>query len=158
MTISVQKASIRHLAEIQQLNLRLFEKEQKAFCSDLDLNWTYSINWTNYFTERINWQDSVIYIAKDEEKVIAYLCWAITEAESYRLILDPVAELENMYVDVSYSWQWIWSKLYSIFLEWCLKKWVKKIRVEASIDNTEAIHFYQKQWAKSYSIRLEHNI
>ena len=158
MTISIQKASLSNLSDIQQLNLRLFEKEQKEFCSDLDINRTYSDNWSNYFTERINWQDWAIYIAKDQEKTIAYLCWAITEAESYRLILDPVAELENMYVDTAYRWQWIWGELYSIFLEWCKEKWVKKIRVEASIDNIEAIQFYKKQWAKSYSMRLEHTI
>lgn len=158
MTISIQKASLSNLSDIQELNLCLFEKEQKEFCSDLDLNRTYSNNWINYFTERINWQDWVIYIAKDQEKIIAYLCWAITEAESYRLIPDPVAELENMYVDIIYRWQWIWSRLYSSFLEWCKEKWVKKIRVEASIDNIEAIQFYQKQWAKSYSMRLEHTI
>jgi len=74
MEITIKKATIDDLKEIQELSLKLFEKEYKEYDSSLDLDWTLGKTGTKFFKNRITKEDGCVLIAIVENKVVGYLC------------------------------------------------------------------------------------
>jgi ribosomal protein S18 acetylase RimI-like enzyme len=154
MKVTIELAKEKDLKDIQHLNHLLFIKEHKEYDSSFNLDWTFSDTWTNYFKNHIIEKDYCIFLAKDSNKIIWYLAWWICQVPSYRTIKSQ-AELENMIILESYRNQWVWSGLMNKFLEWARSKWVQKVTVTASAENSEWINFYRKAWFREYDVRLE---
>lgn len=157
MEITIKKATIDDLKEIQELSLKLFEKEYKEYDSSLDLDWTLGKTGTKFFKNRITKEDGCVLIAIVENKVVGYLCGWLKKAESYRK-LPTIAELENTFVLVDFRSKGAGGKLYREFVKWFKSKGVGKIKVEASAQNELGIKFYRKNNFKDYSLILETNI
>lgn len=154
MEIQIKKACLDDLEKIQELNLKLFKKEYKEYDSLLDLNWTFWEAGSKYYKDKITKNNNCVLIAIFENEIVWYLCAWLTKDESYRK-LPVVAELENIFVLKEFRSKGIWKKLYNKFLEWCKRKNVWKIRVEASIQNKLAIKFYRENNFKDYTLILE---
>jgi len=154
MEVVIREATITDLQDIQKLNLKLFEKEHKEYDPLLDLNWTFGQIGTKYFQDRIKKDDGFVVVAIVKNRTVGYLCGGITKAEDYR-ILPVVAELENTYVLSDVRSQGIGKQLYGRFIEWCKRKKVGKIRVEATAQNELAIKFYDNNGFKDYTLVLE---
>ena len=154
MDVLIKTATITDLQKIQELNFKLFKKENKEYDSSLNLNWTFGEFGTKYFQDKISKNNSCVFIAIIKNKIIGYLCGGLTKAETYR-ILPVVAELENMFILDEFRSNGIGTKLYNEFLKWCKTKKVDKIRVNASAQNELAINFYKNNNFKEYALILE---
>jgi GNAT superfamily N-acetyltransferase len=154
MEAIIKTATLNDLQKIQELNLKLFEKENKEFDSLLNLDWTFGEAGTKHYQDRISKDDGCIFVAIVDNKIVGYLCGGLTKAEEYR-ILPIVAELEDTFVLDEFRSKGIGKQLYNKFIEWCKTKNVGKIRVEASAQNALAIKFYRNNNFKDYSLALE---
>ena len=84
MEILIKKAEIQDLKRVQELNLELFKKEYKEYDNLLNLDYTFWKTGTKYYKDRIIKDDWCIYICKINNKIIGYICWAISKGEDYR--------------------------------------------------------------------------
>ena len=142
MDATIKTATMDDLQTVQELNLKLFEKEHKEFDSLLNLDWTFGKTGTKYYQDRISKDDGCVFVAIVDNQIVGYLCGGLTKAEDYR-ILPIVAELENTFVLDEFRSKGIGKQLYNKFIDWCKTKNVGKIRVEASAQNELAIKFYR---------------
>lgn len=157
MDVIIKTATMDDLQKVQELNLKLFEKEQKEFDSLLNLDWTFGKTGTKYYQDRISKDDGCVFVAIVDDKIVGYLCGGLTKAEDYR-ILPIVAELENTFVLDEFRSKGIGKQLYDKFIDWCKTKNVGKIRVEASAQNELAIKFYRNNNFKDYTLILESDL
>jgi ribosomal protein S18 acetylase RimI-like enzyme len=156
MDITIKNATLNDLQKVQELNLKLFEKEYKEYDSLLNLDWTLGKVGTKYYKDRISKDDGCVLIAIVDNKIVGYLCGGLIpkKAEAYRN-LPIMAELENTFVLNEFRSKGIGKKLYDEFIKWCKTKGVGKIKVEASAQNELAIKFYRANNFKDYTLVLE---
>jgi ribosomal protein S18 acetylase RimI-like enzyme len=154
MEVTIKKATMDDLKKVQELNLKLFEKEHKEYDPSLNLNWVFSKVGTKYYKGRISQESGCVLIATVDNKIIGYLCGGLTKAEEYRN-LPIVAELENTLVLDEFRSKGVGKKLFNEFMDWCKTKNVGKIRVEATSQNELAIKFYRNNNFKDYTLVLE---
>ena len=154
MDITIKNATINDLQKVQELNLKLFEKEHKEYDSLLNLKWTFGEVGTKYYQDRISKEDGCVLVAIVDDEIVGYLCGGLKKAEEYRN-LPIVAELENTFVLNEFRSQGIGKQLYNEFINWCKTKNVGKLRVEASAQNELAIKFYRNNNFKDYTLILE---
>ena len=157
MDATIKTATMDDLQTVQELNLKLFEKEHKEFDSLLNLDWTFGKTGTKYYQDRISKDDGCVFVAIVDNQIVGYLCGGLTKAEDYR-IMPIVAELENTFVLDEFRSKGIGKQLYNKFIDWCKTKNVGKIRVEASAQNELAIKFYRNNNFKDYTLVLESDI
>ena len=156
--VKIRPATINDLKDIQNMNLKLFEKEIKEFDDTLNSNWTFGKEGTDYFEGRITEEDGCVLVACDDDKIIGYLSGGIhNEKISYR-ILPKFAELENMFIVEEFRNTGIGSMLCKNFAEWCKQKGVGRLRVVASSKNTNGINFYKKNGFADYDLVLEKDL
>ena len=103
---------------------------------------------------RIERNDGITLIAREDGEAVGYLVGGMVTPEDYRTITS-VAELENMYVNESVRGKGVGGKLVKQFEDWCAEKGVQRIRVVASSGNSSAIKFYEAHGAKAVSVVLE---
>jgi len=155
--ITIKKAKISDLKKVQELNLRLFKKEYEEYDGLLNLDWTFGKEGENYYMKRILEDDGCVYLAFKSDEIVGYLCGGLKKLQTYRNIFSS-AELENMYVLKNFRSRGIGTELYRQFYKWCQEKGVKKIKVEASVQNKGAIDFYQKNNFLNYTLVLESDV
>ncbi len=153
----VRRAVVKDLKRIQELNLLLFEKEFAEYDNSLSLDWTFGKVGSKYFKDAITKEDSCVFVVEDGGKVVGYLAGGECSVEDYRK-LSKVAELNDMLVLEEFRGKGVGKMLYSAFVDWCRKRGVKRVRVEATAQNKEAIEFYRKVGIKDYSLVLEGEI
>lgn len=154
MEPTIKLATIENLKEIQKLSLLGFERELKEFDNTLNREWSFSKDGEDYFKKSIMNDDRCVFVAFIDDKIIGYLEGGVNQSGSNR-ILSKFAELEYMFVMAEYRSMGIGTKLYRAFVEWCKKKGVKRLRVEASAKNVAAISFYEKHGFVEYDLILE---
>jgi hypothetical protein len=69
MDVIIKNATIDDLGRVQELNLKLFENEQKEYDSLLNLDWTFGEIGTKYYQDRISKEDGCILIAIIDKKL-----------------------------------------------------------------------------------------
>jgi len=157
--MEIRKAVIGDLKRIQELNLMLFEKEQKEYDELLDLDWTFSKEGTKYFQDKISKDEGCVFVAVVDGKIVGYICGGLMRAGAYgRLPSVVAAELDNTLVLDGFGSKGIGKKLYNKFVDWCKSKNVKKVMVYADTHNDLAIKFYRNNNFKDYSLLLEADI
>jgi len=154
MKVVIKNATIDDLQKVQELNLKLFQKEYKEYDPLLNLKWTFGKEGTKYYKNRILKDDGCVLIAIVKDEIVGYLCGGIKKAEVYRN-LPIVAELENTLVLEKFRSRGIGKQLFDEFIKWCKNKKVGKVRVEASAQNERVIKFYRTNNFKDYTSVLE---
>lgn len=157
MEFIIKIATINDLAVIQELNLKLFEKEYTEFDDTLDCGWTFGEDGESYFKKHITEDDSCVFVAFIHNLVIGYLAGGLAEKDPSR-VLPKFAELESMFVLDEYRGQGVGKKLYETFVDWCKQKGVGRLRVIASCQNISGINFYRKNSFLDYDLILETKI
>ncbi|MFA5934408.1 MAG: GNAT family N-acetyltransferase [Candidatus Paceibacterota bacterium] len=152
--ITIRKANLADLKSIQNFNYELCLKENKEYDQTINTDYPFTKEGENYFKSRIESDNSLVLIAKKDEKVAGYFIGSIITNEDYRTITS-IAEAENMYIDENSRKQGIGSKLIQQFESWCNDKKIQTIRFVASAKNIEAIEFYKKRGAEEINITLE---
>lgn len=154
MEIEIKKADITYLKDIQDLNNYLFELEYNKFDPALKVGWTFEEDGEKYFNNMFN--NEIVYIALDRDKVVGYLAGSINIQGSY--VTKTLAEVDNMFVLEQYRKYGIGTKLISEFKEYCSKNKIEELKVTASAKNKNAIEFYTKNGFNEFEITLKQKV
>ncbi len=73
MDVAIRQATLNDIQKVQELNLKLFEKEQKEYDHLLDMNWTFSAAGTKYYQDRISQDDGCVLVAIVEKSLATYV-------------------------------------------------------------------------------------
>lgn len=133
------------------IEIKKYDQENASVCNDLltklindetkyDENLKNNIIINNYYN-KLN-ENSVIYIAFINNKVVGYIYGYVTEDI---LVKEKTAKLDALYVIEEYRGNKIASKLIEEYKNWCFSKEVKYIEVTAWNDNIDATKIYLKQ-------------
>jgi diamine N-acetyltransferase len=152
MDIQIHKANPTDLNEVLALNKKLFEFERQ-FGSTYNLDWTYSECGQEYYKKRLENERAIVLIAKTGSKSVGYILGFI-DTYSYRSV-NPILEIENMFVEEAYRRQGIGKKLAQELLVQAKNRGVKRIRVGALAQNTNAIKFYKSLGLSEFEVFLE---
>ena len=149
--IIIRPARPGELKIVQDLNHELFLSDQRHF-GDLNLDWPYQEDGEEYFTQLVNGESGVCYVAEVEGKVIGYAAGGIMYKHS--AYNGKRAELENMFVKAEYRSQGIGGKLVDAFFAWAKSQQADMAVVNAFSPNTQAIAFYEHAGFEPYSVYL----
>ena len=133
------------------IEIKKYDQENARVCNDLltklikdetkyDENLKNNIIINNYYN-KLN-ENSVIYIAFINNKVVGYIYGYVTEDI---FVKEKTAKLDALYVIEEYRGNKIASKLIEEYKNWCFSKDVKYIEVTAWNDNIDATKIYLKQ-------------
>lgn len=153
--MEIISARIEHLDQIQNLSSKLILDDYENYDKTVDINRSHSEDWENFFRNWIIDNNSCIYIAIDNNKVIWYVYGWIYSSVSWRIWTKHIAELYNFFVDEEYRSAGVGWKLYQSFLDWVKLQNVDRLKVVASAANQQAIKFYKKNSFEEYTITLE---
>ncbi len=151
MEISIKKADITYLKDIQNLNNQLFKLEHNNFDPALKVGWTFEKDGEKYFKDMLN--NEIVYVALDKDNVVGYLAGSTNIQGSY--VTKSLAEVDNMFVLEKYRKYGIGSKLINKFKEECLQNRIEEVKVTASAKNKNAINFYKKNGFNEFEITLK---
>lgn len=150
----IRKATMEDLSSIQELNNKLFEYEYQNFDSNLAIGWPYTKKGLDYFTDAI--KNQLVLVAQDENMIIGYLAGTLNVKPSY--VLEPYAEIDNIYILESYQNLGVGSKLILEFKEYCFNHEIFEMKVTANAKNKNAILFYMKNHFEDFEITLKSKI
>lgn len=156
MKYEIRSSELEDLERVQELSVRLSEKEAEEFDATIDPEWNTSEEATQYFKERITDEDGFAVVVEDDQ-VVGYAVGSIRDAEAYREDLQ-VAGLESMYVEPEYRSQGIGTEFMEEFEEWAENSNADRMRVEVTSQNREGIRFYEKNGLKDYARIMEKKI
>jgi ribosomal protein S18 acetylase RimI-like enzyme len=152
MDVIIKTATMNDLKKVQELNLKLSKKEQKEYDHLLNLE----EDTTKHYTNRISKENSCVFVAVVNKKIVGYLCGKLAKTGSFgRLPTISVAEIESFFVLDKYRSKGVGKKLYEKFIKWCKIKKVDKARLDVHPQNKLAIKFYKKDKFKDYYLTLE---
>jgi len=139
--VIIKTATMEDIKKIQELSFKLSKKEQKEYDSLLDLRKDES----KHYKDRISQDDSCVFVAIVNKKIIGYLCGKLAKTGSFgRLPTVSVAEIETFFVLDKFRSKGIGKKLYEKFIEWCKAKKVNKARLDVHHQNKLTLKFYRK--------------
>lgn len=151
--MKIRKAKREDFERLLELNQKLFLYE-KQFGNTYDEEWPYSEKGRVYFASRI--ENGIVLVAEINKRIVGYVCSYI-DSYSFRLI-NPVAEIENLFVEEGFRNNKIGSKLISESMKLFKKKKVGLVKVGAMEKNVKTIDFYLKNRFIRHSIFLEKEI
>lgn len=151
MNIDIRPAIIGDLESILKLNKALFDYETN-FNTEYNLDWTYSEVGRSYFTRRIEEDKNIALVAEDNGEVVGYI--VVTLYSQPFLKENPIAELENMFVDESYRGKGIGKRLVEKAKRLAKEKGAKRFKVEAAAQNEKAIKFYKSCGFEDFDVTL----
>jgi GNAT superfamily N-acetyltransferase len=154
LSVSIEKATLDDLKDIQSLNQELCTKENVDFDPTIDPQYPFTQKGEEYFRSRIEASDGLSLIVREGNEAVAYLVGGMVMPEDYRSV-KTIAELENMYVRETMRGKGIGGKLIQQFEDWCKTNNVERIRIVASAQNNQALKFYEAHGAKPVSVTLE---
>ena len=152
--ISIRKANLKDLENIQKLNHELFVLEKQNFDSTLVTDWPLSQEGKKYFKELI--QKEYVIVATDNSHIIGYLAGSINDKCSYSNV--QYGEINNMFVDGKNRGQGIGKALINEFKKYCYEQNIHNLKVVASAKNKNARNFYQKYGFDEFDITLTMSI
>lgn len=151
--IVIKKGNINDLSIVQKLNQDLFDFEI-PWHSTYNREWPYQERGIQFFTDRLNEKDGIIFIAFVNDRPIGYLCGGWLRSYTFR-VEKLFSQLDNMFIQQEFRNKGVGKKLLDEFIKWSKEKGVSVIRVDAVYENTKALEFYRKKNFKDHSIILE---
>jgi len=156
--ISVRIGTLKDLEKVQQLNQELFTYEIDNKLHDAyNPDWSFAKEGETYFRKRLAAENGgVVFIAEDEGEIVGYL--AAKYADYSFRSENPIAEIENIFVEDAYRRKNVGTLLFEQFKNWCVENGVKRAKVTAAYPNLSAREFYESLGFGSSSITLERKI
>ena len=152
--ITIRKANIEDLQQIQNLNKLLFELEFENYDSTLDTAWPVSEEGTEYFRDAI--ENGITLVAIIDGEIAGYLIGSLNTQNTYNKYKQ--AELDNMCILEEYRKLGIGSRLFEEFKAICQENDIKELKVVASYKNINAINFYKKNGFEEADIALKQSL
>ncbi|HUD11716.1 MAG TPA: GNAT family N-acetyltransferase [Candidatus Saccharimonadia bacterium] len=160
MSVLIRRGSPSDLAQVQRLNQALFKHERDAGFYEGELfnvQWPYEQAGTHYFTACLgSSKSSSLFLATSGREPVCYLAGS-SSSKSY-LLSNPIAEIENMFVEAEYRDKGIGGQLVQAFIEWARAAGAARLRVGAFAKNSEAIRFYERNAFEPHELILEQSL
>ena len=157
MSTEIREAKVEDLEAIQELSIKLSDKEAEEFDPTIDPEWNSTEEAVDYYRKRINEENGFAMVAEDDGQITGYVLGSITDTEAYREDLN-IAELGSMYILPEYRSQGIGTELMEQFNSWSKEKDADRLRVEATAQNEDAIRFYRDNGFEDYALTLEREL
>lgn len=154
--IEIRTAIKSDIPSIKKLNHLLVDYDRQ-FDKTIQPHWIESEDGKQFLEERLHHDDSVVFIADNDNQVVGYLIGCVTEAASYRTI-KWLGELEEMFVLPEFRSQYLGKQLVTHFVNWCKNKNLTTIKVEVSAGNERGLHFYRQNDFIDFNFILERTI
>ena len=152
MQINVRVATIEDLEKITHFNQSLFTYEHQ-YSTSYNQGWPASSDGQAFFAKRLNQIGGFVLAAEIEDQMVGYLAIGI---KMYAFRTDnPMAEIENMFVEHDYQRRGVGSQLMEEAERMCLEKGVKRIKVETLDRNIPSLNFYNKHGFSAHDMILE---
>ncbi len=151
----IRQATINELKVVQDLNYKLFVHDY-GYDPVLDVDWPYSKEGEEYFTDKVSGKSGICFIALEDDKLVGYIAGSMMKPDSTRSV--SVASLDNMLVEEEYRGNGIGTSLLEHFKKWAKAKGAGSVEVSAYFNNKKAIRFYQSVGFKKLAINLEKKI
>lgn len=152
--ITIRRAKLDDLYEIQRLNNELFNIELKNYDDSLKEYWPISKEGEAYFRGKI--LNDVVIVACLEDDPIGYLAGSLKTQYSYNKTIQ--AEIDNMCLKEEFRHLGIGKRLVKAFKNICLDNDINEIKVTASFNNKSAINFYKEFGFEEAEITLKQKI
>lgn len=155
MGAEIREAELEDTGRIQELSVRLSEKEREEFDPTIDPDWNTTGEATDYFRKRI--YEGLAYVAVKDSRVVGYLIGAVNGSEEYREELT-VAEIESMYLLPDYRGKGIGTDLAERFEQEAKELGADRLRVEVTSENQRGHEFYRSLGLEDYAITMEKEV
>ena len=159
--IAVRKATDADFSDIQSLNAELFKFENSLNVSGhvdtRNLKWPYSDWAVNYFHDAAKGQNNQqAFVANEGKRVIGYLIASLYTKNW--MAINPIAEIDNMFVLSEYRHHGAGTKLVTAYKEWAKSTGAKRLKVGAMTANHPAMDFYMSQGFINVETFLEQSV
>lgn len=152
--IIIRKATIKDLADIQKLNLKLLKNEYKNFDKTINLRWPFKED-KKALKNIIIKNDGFAEVIENKGKIIGLLYGSKgSKLPSYRKNLN-YGILNFIFVEKEFRNKGFGNKLINNFKKWGKKNKFAFISVTAHAKNDKAINLYRKLGFKDYELILE---
>ena len=154
--MKIRFGTIADLADVQRLNQALFRYEHaQGFHDDVyNQDWPFQPAGINYFTECLKGErNQAVFIAEANGQPAGYLA---ASCRSFAYIrTNPVAEIENMFVEETHRGHGVGTALIDAFKDWALSLGAARLKVGAFVPNAPALAFYRKNGFTDFELVLE---
>lgn len=142
MKIKIRRASLDDSAVLNSFLTRLIQDEKK-YDTNINENCVVTCLYENIIPNNNN----CVFVAECENQIVGYLYGYIrNSSDAY---INPIAQLEAMFVEEEYRNNGIATMLIEGFKEWVKLKNVKYIELKVCNENKKAISLYQKNKFKN---------
>lgn len=144
LKFDIKVATIEDVEKILELNKKLFDYEiQQGFDKNLDSSWSETEEAAEEIRDRVSSEESRGFVVRGGQEAVGYLIGLIQEEETGRAE-SKYAEIEHMFVDEDFRSRGVGASLVNNFKEWAKEQGIRKIKVNVSFENKEAVRFYEK--------------
>jgi GNAT superfamily N-acetyltransferase len=151
--VTIRTATPADFPDIQRLNADLFKFEASLNDNSRNLDWPYTDYAINYFKKCCASQDSFIAFVAESNHIVGYL--AASMYTKNWMTANPIAEIDNMFIESGHRTQGVGSGLMEAFKAWALSRGAQRLKVGALTANHPAISFYQRHGFKAIELYLE---
>lgn len=155
MEFTIEKATLRDLDAILELNHKLGILEGEKYDETVNPGYAMGREVEKYFRKRIN--DGFAYVAKISGKIVGFLVGGMVEAQKYRESMN-MAEAETIFVLEEFRGKGIGKKLIEKFVDWARENKFDRIRIVCSAGNEGAKRLYEEMGFEKYDISFEREL
>lgn len=157
MKITIRKAKLNDIKDMQNFMFHLMTDELKNYLPTNKVAWAKSKKCKEYFLNRVRKVNEFAIIAEYNGEKIGYLSGYSHTALPYR-IETKFGVLADMFVLEEHRSKKIGAKLVNEFKKWAKSKGAKIMRVESYSANKKALKFYKRHGFEDSSVILERKV
>lgn len=152
MNVTIRKATVDDLPQIQKLSQELFQVEQVRDPL-LNMDWSMGEEGRKTFLSRITEENRFCFVAEADSQVVGYTTASVLPILAWR----PVKrlEMENLIVTEKYRGQRIGEKLAQTLFDLAKSLGLERVMVSAYAANEHALRFYKRIGFVPDSLQLE---
>jgi GNAT superfamily N-acetyltransferase len=149
--VTIRPATIDDLDGLLSSNVSLFQVDAAARDPLRNVDWpiTHGRDW---LAALIDDENALVLVADAGSEVVGHLIGTLFEPTA--MWLAPRAELLSMHVDPSRRGQRIGARLVAAVVDWARTKGAVRLQVSAYAENDGAVHFYQANDFRPFSLDL----
>ncbi len=151
--VTIRKAWLEDYSSIASLHQELSDLHVRwAAWNFKEINSSYN---KELFIERFEDENTFIFLAEEDERVIAYVIFEINHSEEFPILKKRSwLFIKDIIVSREYTWKWIWSLLLEKWEEIAKEMNLWSLELHVWNFNEEAIAFYIKRWFEGFSIKM----
>ena len=152
MDYEIVTAESGDVGALVRLSSALFLEDAGTRDPFTEVGWPAS-HGREHFLSLISRNDALCLLAKSGRTSVGYLAGYVRNPTPLRPV--RIADLQSMYVEVSYRDRGVGSALVADFLSWAAGRMAERISVTAYASNEEALRFYARHGFRPKSTTLE---